>query len=134
MLEQLAATIMPTTNFIGAKELKAHQFMMMMVDDCYTPEKQQLFIKGMKEFDDMVQKKYGHSFVDCTGKQKNEWLTSMENKQGFSTDALLFYSTAKQYTLQAFVTSKQYMVGIRKYNMVPGPVYKGCVPLKSTVV
>lgn len=133
MLEQLADTIMPTTNFIGSKGLKAHEFMLMMVDDCYAPDKQTIFINGLKEFDNSVNKKYGHSFADCNSKQKIEWLNSLENKQGFSTDVLAFYSTAKQYTLQAFVTSKDFMVGIKKYNMVPGPVYKGCVLLKNKV-
>lgn len=134
MLAQLAATIMPTTNFIGAKELNAHQFIMTMVDDCYAPDKQQIFLKGMKEFSEKAKNKYGNPFADCTQKQKIEWLTAIENKQGFSNDMLSFYATAKQFTLQAFVSSKQYMVGIKKYNMVPGPIYKGCIPLKNTII
>lgn len=133
MLEHLTATIIPTTNFIGAKELKAHEFMLMMVDECYAPDKQTIFVNGLKEFDKLVDKKYGHSFADINNPQKIEWLNSLENKQGFSTDVLAFYNTAKQHTLQAFVTSKDYMVGVKKYNMVPGPIYKGCVPLKNKV-
>lgn len=135
MLEQLSETIIPSsTNFIGAKELNAHQFMMMMVDECYEPEKQKVFINGMKQFDKMVVKKYGHPFANCNSKQKIEWLTTLENKQGIPEEVLSFYGTARQYTLQAFVSSKQYMVGVRKYNMVPGPIYKGCIPVKTTTV
>ena len=33
MLAQLAATIIPTTKFIGAAEVKAHEFTLMMVDE-----------------------------------------------------------------------------------------------------
>jgi hypothetical protein len=133
MLAQLSETIIPTTNFIGAAGLKAHEFTLMMVDDCYSPDKQKLFTTGLQQFDTMVAKKYGKSFAGCTLQQKNEWLTAVENKKDMPDELLQFYQTAKQHTLQAFTTSKQYMVDVRKYNMVPGPNFKGCVPLKKAI-
>ena len=44
MLAELAETIIPKTkNFIGAKDLKAHEFLLTMVDDCMAPEDQKVF-------------------------------------------------------------------------------------------
>ncbi len=133
MLAQLSDMIIPKTTFIGAADVKAHEFTLMMVDECYPPEKQQQFIDGLQKFDKMVAEKYGKSFVDCSLQQKNEWLTSIENKKELAPEMIAFYKTTKQYTLQAFTSSQQYMVGIRKYKMVPGPIFKGCVPLKNKI-
>ena len=133
MLAQLSETIIPKTSFIGASDVKAHEFALMMVDECYPPEKQQQFIEGLQQFDKMVYEKYGRSFADCSQQQKNEWLTFIENKKDLSPDVAAFYKTIKQHTLQAFTSSQQYMVDVKKYKMVPGPIFNGCVPLKNKV-
>lgn len=131
MLAQLSDTILPKTNFIGATDLKAHEFALMMVDDCYAPDAQKVYITGMKNFDKLVESKYGKSFTNCTPAQKKEWLTEVENKQNIPEDVLGFYGLTKKHTLQAFTTSKEYMTDVIKYKMVPGSDFKGCVPLKK---
>ena len=50
-------------------------------------------------------------------------------KKDIPEDALKFYGTVKRYTVQSFTSSKEYMTDIRKYEMVPGPDFKGCVPV-----
>ena len=81
----------------------------------------------------MVTRKYGKSFTDCNAQQKTEWLTSVENKKDMPDEVTQFYQISKRHILQAFTTSKQYMVDVRHYKMVPGPDYKGCIPLKNKV-
>ena len=133
MLAELTETIIPkTNNFVGAKDLKAHEFVLTMIDDCTAPEDQQLFINGMKEFDAACEKKYQHSFLKCTPEQRKEWLQQIEKKQDVPGNAIKFYETTKRYTIQSFVSSKEYMIGVRNYKMVPGNHYKGCVPVKQT--
>ena len=128
MLAELTETIIPKTkNFIGAKDLKAHEFVLTMVDDCTSPEDQQKFTEGMKLFEESCKKKWNSSFVKCSAQQRNELLQSMEKKQDIPEDALKFYGTVKRYTVQSFTSSKDYMTDIRKYKMVPGPNFKGCV-------
>jgi hypothetical protein len=133
MLAELAETIIPkTNNFVGAKDLRAHEFVLMMVDDCTSPEDRQLFIDGMKDFDTACEKKHQHSFAKCTPEQRKEWLQLMETKQGVPKNAVMFYQTTKRLTIQSFVSSKEYMIGVRNYKMVPGNHYKGCVTVKQT--
>jgi hypothetical protein len=130
MLAALSEAIIPKTkDFIGAAELKTHEFVLTMVDDCHSPEDQQQFTKGMKQFAAACEKKMNSSFVSCTPAQKKEFLQLAEKKQDIPEDALKFYQTTKQYTLQSFTSSKEYMTDIRNYKMVPGPDYKGCVPV-----
>lgn len=130
MLADLAETIIPgTPNFIGAKDLKAHEFVLTMVDECTSPEDQKIFTDGLRAFDKLSHDKFGQIFKSFTPEQKHELLAEIENKKGIPEDALKFYGTVKRYTLQSFTSSKEYMTDIRKYKMVPGPVYKGCVPV-----
>ncbi|MES1217588.1 MAG: gluconate 2-dehydrogenase subunit 3 family protein [Bacteroidota bacterium] len=130
MLAELAETIIPKTpNFVGAKDLKAHEFILTMVDDCATPEDQKKFTDGLQAFDKLSHDKFGQIFKSFTPAQKKELLTAIESKENIPEEALNFYGTVKRYTLQNFTSSQEYMVGIRKYKMVPGPVYKGCVPV-----
>lgn len=131
MLAELAGTILPQTpQFIGAKDLNAHEFILTMADDCTKPEDLQKFVAGIKEFDNTCKKKTGSSFVKSTPAQRNDFLNQLEKKQDIPEDVLAFYGMAKRYTLQCFTSSKQYMTDIRKYKIVPGSHFKGCVPVK----
>jgi hypothetical protein len=130
MLAELAETIIPKTkNFIGAKDLKAHEFLLTMVDDCFNPEDQQKFKNGLKAFDKLSHDKFGQLFTSYTPKQKQELLADIESKKDIPEDALHFYGTIKRYTVQSFTSSKEYLTDIRKYKLVPGSNFKGCVPV-----
>ncbi len=132
MLAELAEAIIPRTkDFIGAKDLKAHEFLLTMVDDCFNPEDQKKFTDGLKAFDKLSHDKFGQIFISYTGKQKTELLGALEAKKDISEEALGLYSTVKRYTLQSFTSSKEYMLDIRKYKIVPGGNFKGCVPVKK---
>jgi hypothetical protein len=128
MLAVLTETIIPQTkNFVGARDLKAHEFVLTMVDDCLNPEDQKKFEDGLKAFDKLSHDKYGQLFTSYTPEQKKGLLTALENKDDIPEDALRFYQTVKRYTVQSFTSSKEYMTSIRKYRIVPGSDFKGCV-------
>ena len=127
MVQQLSDLFIPKTNFIGAKDLKAHEFVLKMVDDCYDAEKQTKFTTGLREFYKLTKSKYGSSFKDCTPAQQNEWLSNVEKKKELSEELVFFYETTKRHTVQAFTSSKDYMTDVMKYKMVPGSNFKGCV-------
>jgi len=130
MLAALSAAIIPTTSsFIGAPDLKSHEFVLLMVDDCNSPEDQQKFVSGMKGFDKLSHDHSGQIFPGFTAEQKESLLSSLEAKKDIPQDVLHFYNTVKKYTVQSFTSSQQYMTDIRKYKMVPGPGFKGCSPL-----
>jgi Gluconate 2-dehydrogenase subunit 3 len=132
MLAELAETIIPkTSHFIGAKDLRAHEFILTMVDDCMAPEDQKTFTGGMTLFEDACKKKWDHSFVKCSPQERKELLQLAEKKQEIPEEALKFYGMVKHFTVQSFTSSKDYLVDIKKYKMAPGPVFKGCVPVSK---
>lgn len=130
MLSALADAIIPkTSGFIGARDLKAHEFVLTMIDDCTSPEDQKKFTDGLTAFDQLSHDRFGEKFKSFTPEQKHQLLADIESKKNITENVLSFYGTVKRYTLQSFISSEQYMVGIKKYKMVPGPIYKGCIPV-----
>jgi Gluconate 2-dehydrogenase subunit 3 len=132
MLAELAETIIPTTsNFIGAKDLKSHVFLLTMMDDCASPDDQKFFTEGMKAFEDGYKKKFNTTFVKSTPQQRSEWLKEMEAVKDDKNAAAKFYKTTKRYTVQSFTSSKEFLLDVKKWKMVPGTDFKGCVPVKK---
>lgn len=134
MLAELCETIIPKTSTPGAKDLSSHLFVLTMVDDCYTKEDQQTFTAGLKAFEDVVAKQYNTTFAACTTAQKAELLSALEQqlKQKKDTPAkpeAAFYAITKRLTIQSFTSSQYYLTKVQVYQLVPGPVYKGCVPV-----
>lgn len=134
MISDICETIIPKTDVPGSKDLKLHLFVMKMLDDCYRKQDQQAVMKGMDEFSDMVQKKYGKSFSDLSVKDREAVLLSIEKNSnhpsGFKArqkqqkqdvqpiDA--FYGAIKKETIFAYTTSKFFMTKEIVYVLVPG--------------
>jgi hypothetical protein len=133
MLAALTEAIIPSTkNFVGAKELRSHEFVLTMIDDCTSVEDQGKFTEGLKAFDKLSHDKFGQIFPAYTAEQRNSLLADIEKKNGMPEDVLIFYGMVKRYTVQSFTSSKEYMTDIRKYKIVPGAGFKGCVPVNKT--
>ena len=132
MLAALTETIVPrTSNFVGAKDLKCHEFVLTMMDDCASPDDQKTFSEGMKAFEERCKNKFNNSFVKCTPPQKTELLNAMESAQDGNDSAAKFYKTVKRYTIQDFTSSKDYLLNVKKWKLIPGPDFKGCVAVKA---
>src|SRR5690606_15334886 len=58
MMNEVADTIIPTTDTPGAKAAKVGQFMAVMVSDCYEPDDQKRFIDGLTTLDAECNKRY----------------------------------------------------------------------------
>ncbi len=130
-MADLTEAIIPATDTPGAKDVGAHLFVLMMIDDCYNPEDQEKFIAGMKQFEEMAKKRYGKSFSSITPAQQNEWLSELQNSKGEKDNtAASFYHSTRGLTIQCFTGSKYYLTKVHVYEMVPGR-FHGCVPVKS---
>jgi Gluconate 2-dehydrogenase subunit 3 len=131
LLSELSETIIPKTDTPGAKDVSAHLFALMMIDDCYPPGSQGKFQKGLTEFEEFTQKKFDKSFTKFTPSERAELLKSIENKNDIPENVAFFYNSMKRLTIQAFTTSEYYLTKVQVYKLVPGKFY-GCVPVKKT--
>jgi hypothetical protein len=130
LLSTLTETIIPTTDFIGSKDLGAQKFIVVMVDDCASPDDQKKFMTGMQKFDELCKRQYNTRFVKCDPKQREEFLLTVEAKTDIPAEVVEFYSAIKQLTIQSFTTSEEYLMKVKNFSLLPGK-FKGCVPVAA---
>ncbi len=131
MIAALADAIIPSTDTPGAKDVGAHLFVLMMIDDCYKPEEQEAFVTGLNQFEDLTRTKFKKEFVELSSAERTALLTEMEaRKEEKDIEAIKFYKAVRGLTIQSFTGSQYYLTKVRVYEMVPGR-YHGCVPVKT---
>ena len=130
MLAELSATILPTTDTPGAKEVSAHLFTLKMVDDCFNKEGQQKWSEGMKAFHELCEKKNGHSFVKSTPAERASLLQSLEKEDPAKVPAAHFYQVSKRLTVQAYTNSQYYLTKVEEWELVPAR-FHGSFPVKD---
>jgi hypothetical protein len=130
LLEELTATIIPTTDTPGAKEAAAHLFVARMMNDCATAGDRIKFQNGHKAFDAAATKLAGKGFVQCTPAQRESLLSAIEGKKMPDADLNFFYFTTKRLTILAYSSSQYYLTKVQVYELVPGR-WHGCVPVKA---
>jgi Gluconate 2-dehydrogenase subunit 3 len=129
-LVELAETIIPETSTPGAKSVYAHLFVLKMIDDCYTKEDQQKFVKGLDLLNEAARKKHDQSFAKCSKDQRAELVAAINGKTDIDSNLAYCYATAKQLTIQGYTSSKFYLTNVQVFKMIPGK-YRGCIPAKS---
>ncbi|MDR6944364.1 gluconate 2-dehydrogenase subunit 3 family protein [Mucilaginibacter pocheonensis] len=133
---EVGETILPATNTPGAKAADVGNFMALMVQDCYKPEDQKIFVKGIADLDEASKKKFGKKFMEADAKQRTELLTSLDAEQKAYTktkkpeDPNHYFRMMKELTLLGFFTSEVGATKALRYVAVPGR-YDGCVPYKK---
>lgn len=130
MISEVSETIIPVTDTPGAKDTYTHLFVLKMLDDCYTKEEQEQFIKGMKEFEKISHKKFDKSFIDCNVLQREELVRNNINSKEVSEEVSAFFKIMKKLTVQGYTTSKYYLTNVQVYKLVPGK-FQGCIPVTS---
>src|SRR5882757_8026342 len=58
LFDEIGETILPATSTPGAKAAAVGNFMAMMVQDCYKPADQKVFVKGIADLDEASKKKF----------------------------------------------------------------------------
>jgi hypothetical protein len=137
LLAELTGAIIPATDTPGAKELKVHQFILRMIDDCAEPEEQQKFTTGLKAFEDLSEKQLGKSFVEAEPGEREKLLKELDKiKQGKDNEeekkkpANIFYGMMKDFTIRGYMSSEYVMTNQLYFKMVPGK-FTGCVEIKD---
>lgn len=130
LLAELTETIIPKTNTPGAKDVSAHLFTLMMVDDCYGPADQKKFVAGLNAFEDMAKKKFSKRFIECTPAQRNQLVAEINANKNANDDVSAFYNITKKLTIQGYTGSQYYLTKVHVFEMVPGR-FHGCVPVST---
>jgi len=127
LMAELCETILPKTNTPGAKDLSAHLFVLMMVDDCRKKEDQDKFIKGLEAFKKFSKQTINKDFVKADPVERKRLLDGIIAKMDEENDLNAFFKMTKGLTIQAYTSSEFYLTNVQVYELVPGR-YHGCVP------
>ncbi|OON67073.1 gluconate 2-dehydrogenase subunit 3 family protein [Hymenobacter sp. CRA2] len=135
-LDEVGDTILPATKTPGAKAAQVGSFMAVMVRDCYKPEDQQTFLKGLDQLETASQKLNGKGFLDSTPAQRTALLTSLDAEQKAYAKTKTpeqpnhYFRMIKELTLLGFFTSEPGATQALRYLPVSGK-YDGDVPYKK---
>jgi len=136
LLDEIAETIIPTTDTPGAKAAKVGAFMNTQVMDCYEEKDQKIFLEGLTKVDEACNKMHGHDFMKATPEHRKELLTALDKeakdyqKSKKPEDPAHYFSMMKQLTLLGYFTSEIGATKALRYVAVPGK-YEGCIPYKK---
>jgi hypothetical protein len=126
MLAELCETIIPKTDTPGAKDLSAHLFVLMMIDDCTKKEQQDEFMNGMKAFNDFNTQTIAKNFSDANQEERISVLKKILLIKDEKSPVLTFFNELKKRTIQAYTSSEFFLTKVQVYELIPGR-YHGCI-------
>ncbi|WP_158826161.1 gluconate 2-dehydrogenase subunit 3 family protein [Mucilaginibacter lacusdianchii] len=135
-MNEIGETILPETSTPGAKAANVGQFMAVMVRDCYTPDDQKVFNKGLSQLNDASDKKFGKKFMEADAKQRTALLNELDKEQREYNKTKKpeapnhYFRMLKELTLLGYFTSEVGATKALRYLEIPGH-YDGNVPYKK---
>lgn len=126
MLSELCETIIPKTDTPGAKDLSAHLFVLMMIDECSKKEDQDAFLNGIKSFNEFNKQTINKSFSDANQDERDTVLKNILFIKDENSPVLTFLNDVKKRTIQAYTSSEFFLTKVQVYELIPGR-YHGCI-------
>lgn len=135
---EIGEVILPRTDTPGAKDVFTHEFVDLMVGDCYKQEEQQRFRDGLAQLMAGCEQANGKSFLDCSPEQQLAFLNeqdqaaraTVEATPGLDKEDYPFFLTLKQLILLGYFTSETVGKEAFVYDPVPG-VNEACRPYEA---
>lgn len=133
LLDEIADTIIPTTDTPGAKAAKVGAFIAVMVSDCYEPDDQKLFLDGLVQLETDCKAKTGMSFQRCPAGQRHDFLVALDREQKEQKagpqagDPPHYFRRIKELTLLGYFTSEIGCTQALRMVEIPGR-YDACIP------
>lgn len=131
VLRAISETLIPEDNLPGATSLKAHSFVWIMVDDCFSKKEQHSFINGLELFQTFVIQKSDKTFSNLKAQEKLDLLTELYLETDLEEDLQTFLQEVKYFTIQGYMLSEYIMTEVMPFQLVPGS-YELCKSIDKT--
>lgn len=128
LISQLSDAILPKQGLEIITPEPTLDFVLTMVNDCYSPEDIEKYIVGMNEFELYLEQNYKKRFDRIETALQLDILKNLDESKELSLELDFFYTTTKRLTMQHFTSSDYFMTNYLDYEMVPGR-YLGCVTI-----
>jgi len=136
VISTVSEIIIPRTDTPGAKEVGVPSFIDQMLNEVYSKEDQDDFIKGLDAFNARAKEELGKDFGDLDAEDQTAFVKKVHdeavNAENTTDPAPKrpFILNMKELTMLGFFTSEVGATQILQYVPVPG-AYKGCIPLSE---
>jgi len=145
LVKLLVDTMIPKDEFKGAKELGVDKFVWIMVDDCLEEKQQDIFLVGLRSFEQYFEKTKLKKFSKVESKERIEFLlNTMELKaseppplpikepkepddiqppvESYLKYIQQFINMVKYFAIQGYLQSEYIMRKVMPYALVPGKI------------
>lgn len=130
ILGEFSEIILPTTpNSAGAKEAGVGAFIPLIIKDCYPPNLQDTFKKGLEAMLVLSKTKFKKEFLRLNTEEKNQLMTELKQQAIDSNKEPSFFLIARDLTLLGYFSSEIGCTIAREYLAIPGR-YDGNVDYK----
>jgi hypothetical protein len=141
LIADIAETILPRTQTLGAKDLNLDRFIDKMLKDTLSVGEQKDFISSLNAFESGCKNAYGKPFTACTHKEKIDFVLKIDNTPVKSPPSVFgvrlgklpptfAFQRVKELSLLGFFTAQDIGEKVLAYDPVPG-IFLGCVPLSQ---
>ncbi len=135
-VQELAETIMPATDTLGAKDLGVPKFVEEMIATVYDEKARTDFMNGLAAFEKEIGDKFGKTFDRLTSEEKlavaqekNTYMQNPDNRPG-RDEPTPFFWTMKQLTLLGYFTTEYGATKVLQYQLIPAE-FNGCMPIEE---
>ncbi|MEM9888862.1 MAG: gluconate 2-dehydrogenase subunit 3 family protein [Bacteroidota bacterium] len=126
LLRHLTQIILPKGNLpIETREPTA-EYVLNIVDNCYTELDRNRFLEGWKAYQDFLKTAMNRSLRKWKPEQRQQVLETLEADSLEENPLAYFYQNTKSLTKQHFTSSAYYMEAHLEYQFIPGG-YEPCV-------
>ena len=127
LLAEVVEIILPeTTSSPGAREANVHEFIALIVEECYEVEDKDRIILGLNQL-------LGNGFQEWSADKKFKVLEQLDQEaQATTEDTPHYFKHLKNLAQWGYFSSKPGITEGLRYNPLPG-YYKGCVPYKGEI-
>jgi len=123
LLAEMADTILPDTDTPGAKAAKVEEYIAVIVQDCFPPDRRDAFWRDLAAADNQCKALNRKGFVDCDLVQRTAFFNQLQQEakdQPAFQQAPSFWITLKDLTLNGYFTSEIGATQALAYDPIPG--------------
>jgi hypothetical protein len=138
LLASIVEVIIPAGKLKGAYDVGVHNFILLMVNDCFNEEDQGQFMLGLNEFKSYSKFHTGKVYEKLTRRQKEVLIQDgidniVKNKSNSPQEKAVqyFLKQCKQLTIQGFMNSEFIQHKVLSLSLIPGS-YNGAVLISDT--
>lgn len=137
LIDSISETIIPKTDSPGAKEAEVVNYIVNVVENCFSKSDKRNIIIGLNDLEQYCRNHYSSTFINCQAKDKVTVLTYFESRGSFNNSLLnkikrkilgsSFFEQMKWLVVSGYCVSKLGATQGLAYEHIP-VTFIGCMP------